>query len=288
MLLSTGMVPRARRATPDHLVGVAKAADELGYHCLWFGDRTVYAVDYESGGPDHKEGLPWDISAQQNEGIVNLSWVLANTTRLRAGVSVMIIPLRNPVVLARQVATVDYLSKGRLNFGIGVGGIPEEFAAVNVPWARRGARADEYIAAMKTLWGPDPKPKFSGEFISFPEVYCNPKPAQEGGPPLYIGGHSDAAYRRVGRYADAWAAGRGRPDYIAETMVKIRAYAEAAGRDPASIKVMCTTWQVAAEDTRRRLAELEEAGVDEVVVPVEGRELSEVRDYLAKTQELLA
>ena len=287
MLLSTGMIARGRLGTPDVLAGIAKAAEAIGLHGIWFGDRTVYAVDYESGGPDHKDKLPWNIASPQNEGIVNLTWVLAATTRLRAGVSVMILPLRNPVVLARQVATIDHLSKGRLNFGVGLGGIPEEFNAIGVPWERRGARMDEYLRAMRTLWTEE-KPSFAGEFTSFPEVYCNPKPVQKGGPPIYIGGHSEAAYRRVARYADGWAASSTEPDEVKTVMANIRAQAEALGRDPASIKVLCTTWKPDRDEMRRRLAAYQEVGVDEVAVPVQGKSLAEAEDYLATIPDLLS
>src|SRR5262249_11249240 len=152
--------------------------------------------------------------------------------------SVMVIALRNPVVLARQVATLDNISNGRVNFGIGAGGIPEEFECIGVPWERRGARTDEYLKVMKSLWTEE-QPSFKGEFVSFPELFCNPKPAEEGGPPLFVGGHSNAAYRRVGRYADAWAASSADSDDVKAGMAKIRVEAELVGRDSSEISVLC-------------------------------------------------
>ena len=127
--------------------------------------------------------------------LIWLAFVAAATTELRLGTGIVILPQRNPVILAKELATLDSLSGGRVEFGIGVGWLKEEFEALGVPWARRGARTDEYIEAMRALWDGD-HAAYEGEFVSFDDVSSNPKPAQ-GRVPIHIGGHSRAAAERL-------------------------------------------------------------------------------------------
>src|SRR5262249_47393757 len=148
---------------------------------------------------DLGQDFPWDISAPQLEGIVAMTWMLAATKRVGVGVSVMVIPLRQPLVLARQLASLDSLSGGRLRFGIGIGGVVGEYDWAGVDRQHRGARLDEYIEILKVLWT-DEKPSFSGRFASFPELYCSPKPARPAGIPLWFGGHVAAMWDRVARH----------------------------------------------------------------------------------------
>jgi probable F420-dependent oxidoreductase len=133
--------------------------------------------------------------------LIWLTWAAAATTRLRFMTAVMILPQRNPLVLAKEVATLDYLSGGRIKLGIGVGWLKEEFEALGIPFERRGKRADDYIAAMRALWASDGA-SFVGEFVKFDKVSCNPKPVAKS-VPIVVGGHSEAAARRAGRLGTA-------------------------------------------------------------------------------------
>jgi probable F420-dependent oxidoreductase len=149
---------------------------------------------------------------------------------------VIILPQRNPVVLAKQVATLDYMSGGRLELGVGVGWLKEELAAVGVPFERRGKRTDEYIGAMRSLWMGDGA-SFTGEFVKFRDVSCNPKP-MTGSVPIIVGGHSKAAARRAGRLGNGFFPSIGsQVDTIPQFDV-VRREAEAAGRDPAAIEMI--------------------------------------------------
>ena len=284
MLLSTGMIPRSRFSTAENLRTVAQSADSAGLARVWMGDRLVYPAHYESAG-DLGRDFPWDITAPQLEGIVAMTWMLAATTRVGVGISVMVIPLRPPVQLARQVASLDYLSEGRVTLGVGIGGVLEEFDCAGVDRARRGARCEEYVQALKVLWS-DERPSFSGEFVSFPELYCNPKPVQEGGIPLWFGGHSPETYDRVARYGAGLAAGTAPPARAAELLTIIRDRAEAGGRDPSSVGLMVVASHPDRDGLRRLLDEYRQAGVTEAVVPPHGRTPAEVADSVAAIPEL--
>jgi probable F420-dependent oxidoreductase len=251
---------------------------------VWLGDRLVYPAHYESAGDLGRE-FPWDISAPQLEGIVAMTWILASTTRVGVGVSVMVIPLRQPLVLARQLASLDYLYEGRVTFGVGIGGVLEEFDCAGVDRARRGARAEEYVQAMKLLWTEE-RPSFDGEFVSFPELYCSPKPAQAEGIPLWFGGHSSATYDRAARYGAGLAAGSVSPTRAAELLSIVRARAEAIGRDPEYVGLLVQAHHPDPDTLRRLLAEYRDAGVTEAILPARGRTPDELAESVAAIAEL--
>ena len=150
--------------------------------------------------------------------------------------AVMILPQRNPLVLAKEVATLDYLSGGRIELGIGVGWLKEEFEALGVPFERRGKRADEYVAAMRALWASDGA-SFAGEFVKFDKVSCNPKPVAKS-VPIVVGGHSEAAARRAGRLGDGFFPSIGAQVDTMPLLDVVRRSAEQAGRDPALVELI--------------------------------------------------
>jgi len=150
--------------------------------------------------------------------------------------AVMILPQRNPLVLAKEVATLDYLSGGRIELGIGVGWLKEEFEALGIPFERRGKRADEYVAAMRALWASDGA-SFAGEFVKFDKVSCNPKPVARS-VPIVVGGHSEAAARRAGRLGDGFFPSVGAQVDTMPLLHVVRRSAEQAGRDPAKVELI--------------------------------------------------
>jgi probable F420-dependent oxidoreductase len=150
--------------------------------------------------------------------------------------AVMILPQRNPLVLAKEVATLDYLSGGRIELGIGVGWLKEEFEALGIPFERRGKRADEYVAAMRALWASDGA-SFAGEFVNFDKVCCNPKPVAKS-VPIVVGGHSEAAARRAGRLGDGFFPSIGAQVDTMPLLDVVRRSAEQAGRDPGMVELI--------------------------------------------------
>ncbi|RFU38738.1 TIGR03619 family F420-dependent LLM class oxidoreductase, partial [Actinomadura logoneensis] len=176
-------------ATPAHQAEVARRAEELGYHSLWTLQRLLNPAD----SPDRTyRDVP--------DPLVTLAYLAGLTRRIRLGVAVVNMPFVAPPLLAKQATTLDHVSGGRLDLGLGSGWMPAEFAAVGTPMARRGARAEEFLAVLRTLWT-DEVSEFHGEFYDVPPVVMEPKPLQRPGPPVLLGGTADAALRRAGRLA---------------------------------------------------------------------------------------
>jgi probable F420-dependent oxidoreductase len=239
-----GAVERSRNiaATP-FLRDLAVHAEQLGFDSFWLPDHVVMPVDYDSDYPYQApsgEGFlpyPFDDSPFP-EPFTALTFIAGATQRILLVPGVLILPERNPVLFAKQVATLDVLSGGRFELGVGIGWLREEYEAVGVPWARRGRRMDEYIEAMRALWTQDVA-SYDGEFVRFPPVRCDPKPIRAGGPKIIIGGHSDAAARRAGRLGDGFMPVGFAGDHdVGGLIATMRTAAEHAGRDPAQIELL--------------------------------------------------
>jgi len=171
--------------------------------------------------------------------MVALGYLAARTSRIRLGVAVVNLPFVSPAVVAKQATTVDVLSGGRLDLGLGIGWMPEEFAATGASTARRGARTEEFLAVLRTLWA-DEVSSFSGEFYTIPAGRQDPRPVQKPGPPVLLGGMSRPAMERAGRIADGWiTSSRADLSKIAEAVAVIREAASAAGRDPDAVRIVC-------------------------------------------------
>jgi len=207
------------------------------------------------------------------EPLIALALAAAHTERNRLGTRICLVPQRNPVYTAKQVADVDYLSKGRVDFGIGSGWLREEFAALGVPWERRADRTRECVAVMKTLWC-DTVSSFKGEFYDLPECLQNPKPVQVPHPPLYFGGESDAALRRVAELGQGWFGYDLTPDQLDARLSRLDALLAEAGRSRSDVKIQLLPRAGADADT---LARLRDSGVDQVVLPLFARDLDGLR-----------
>lgn len=185
-------------ATPENIVTVARKADDLGYSTLWTFQRLLYP-DGTRLGPTYASVL---------DPLTVVGFAAAATERIRLGTAIVNVPFQPPVVLGKQLATLDVLSRGRLDAGLGLGWAREEFEAAGAPYERRGKRAEDYISCLRALWGPDPV-EYDGEFYRVPKSTVLPKPVQPGGPPLLLGGAAPAALTRIGRLADGWISSSG-------------------------------------------------------------------------------
>jgi probable F420-dependent oxidoreductase len=216
-------------ATPLYLGSFAERAEALGYASLWSFQRLL--VPEGSGmEPVYRSVL---------DPMVALGFLAARTSRIRLGVAVINLPFASPAVLAKQATTVDVLSGGRLDLGLGIGWMPEEFAAAGASTARRGARTEEFLAVLRTLWT-DEVSSFSGEFYEIPPGRQDPRPVQKPGPPVLLGGMSRPAMERAGRIADGWiTSSRADLSKISEAVAVIRDAASAAGRDPDAARIIC-------------------------------------------------
>jgi probable F420-dependent oxidoreductase len=181
---------------PEGAVRVARAAEAAGFESLWGGEHVVLPDPQAPPSPL----APGDRIA---DPIVTLAYVAAVTSRVRLGTGIIILPQRNPLVLAKELATLDVLSGGRLIFGVGVGYLEPEFRALGAPFAERGRVADDYLAAMRAIWVED-RPAHAGPFASFAGVQAHPRPVQRPTPPIVIGGHTAAAFRRAVENGHGW------------------------------------------------------------------------------------
>ena len=218
-------------ATPEAISGVARKAEELGYHSLWVSDHIITPRKIDSPYPGGRYAVQpeWPFL----EPVSTLLFAAATTKRIRLGTSVLVITQRQPVVLAKQLATLDFLSGGRLIFGAGAGWMKEEFQALNVPIANHGPRMAEYLEVIRRCWTED-DPSFDGRYYKLGDVGFYPKPVQKPHPPIWVGGFADGALRRVARYGDAWHAA-GTPEMLSQGYAKVKQYAKEYGRDPDSI-----------------------------------------------------
>jgi probable F420-dependent oxidoreductase len=225
-------------ASPDHMVTIAQRAEALGYSSLWVFQRLFYALEPKNeyyGAP----GQPWPKPFERVfDPIVALSYVAAVTSRIRLGTSVLITPFYPPVLLAKMLATLDVVSKGRLDVGLGIGWSEDEYTAVGAPFRERGARADEFLRLLRMAWEQDVV-EFHGRFYQIPKSRIEPKPVQKPHPPITLGGYSKATIARAVTLADGYNGGNVPLDRIAPLVDDLRAAAKAAGRDPATIQIVC-------------------------------------------------
>ena len=234
-LHALGIGTGARRPVIE---AVAQAAEAHGFATLWAGEHVVMVDEPQSRYPYAEDGrIAVPAAADWLDPLVTLSFAAAATQRIRVATGVLLVPEHNPVLLAKQAASLDVLSGGRLVLGVGVGWSREEFEALGVPFRHRGRRAAEYIQAMRALWSEDVA-SFAGEFVSFSAVRVNPKPARARRVPVVFGGNSDAAMRRVAELGDGWygfnLAG---VEAVRERLSKLGDLCRAAGRDVGQLEL---------------------------------------------------
>jgi probable F420-dependent oxidoreductase len=241
---------------PDELTRVARAAEEAGFESLWAGEHVVL--------PDPQ--VPPSPMAPQDpalDPIVALTLAAAVTERVRLATGIIILPQRNPVVLAKQLASLDVVSVGRLVFGVGVGYLQPEFAAIGAPFADRGARSLEYLAAMRALWEQD-QPAFHGRYVAFEGVDAHPRPLQRP-VPVVMGGHSEAAFRRSVEHAHGWYGFALSQEDAAACLAGLAAAAARYER-PASLGPLELTITPRGRVTPDRLEQWQALGIDRLVV----------------------
>jgi probable F420-dependent oxidoreductase len=224
-------------ATPDNQVTSARRAEELGYSSLWVFQRLLYPTDPRNDYPSAL-GQPWPAPFRQVvDPIVTLAYVAGATRRIRLGTATLIAAFVSPVVLAKQLATLDLVCDGRLDVGVSLGWSEDEYESCGIPFPERGARLDEYLRCLHALWGDDPV-EFSGRFYSVPRSLFLPKPRQRPRPPLLVGGYAEATVRRAVTLGDGYIGGNVPLGNVEPLVDKLRSAAAAAGRDPGSIRIV--------------------------------------------------
>ncbi len=253
-------------AAPDAAIEFAQAAEAAGFESLWTVEHVVVPAGYESQYPYDRSGrMPGPEDSAIPDPLVWLAFLASATSTIKLGTGVLILPQRNPVVLAKELATLDVLSGGRLLLGIGSGWLAEEFDAIGVPFAERGKRTDDSVAAMRALWSEE-KASHDSAFTSFRDCISRPQPVG-GSIPVHVGGHTPVAARRAGRLGDGFFPASGSHEKLAELFDLARSTASAAGRDPDAIEMTTGGNGAIGPGALDEVAALAELGVDRVIVP---------------------
>lgn len=259
-LHALGIGAGARREVVD-AVAIAGEAGEI--RTLWVGEHVVMVDRSASRYPYSPDGeIAVAADADWLDPLIALSFAAAVTDSIRLATGVLLVPEHNPVLLAKQTASLDVLCGGRFALGVGVGWSREEFVALGVSFERRGDRADEYLRAMRALWREDPA-SFTGEFVSFSDIHVNPKPLRAGRIPIIVGGNSDRALRRAAWLGDGWYGfNLEGPDHARERIACLHDLCRAAGRDPSEVEIAVALAAPKAGDR----AALDRLGVEELVI----------------------
>ena len=264
-------------AHPGDLADAARLAEDLGYHSVFVADHVVMPRTLASKYPYSRDGgFPYDPDQDWLDPLVALGYLAGRTTTIRIGTSITVLPMRHPIVTAKQIATADRLSGGRVIFGVGVGWMAEEFTLLGVPFEERGRRMDEYLALVKTLWT-ERNPTFAGKYFQVSDCAITPKPVQKPHVPVWVGGDSPVALRRAARLGDGWhSAGTS----LADLPKKLRVLDEAlatAGRERRDFVVSAfPTDRFTIEVVRQFAAH----GVNHLMVPVFSFDAAKVRQRL--------
>ena len=265
--MKLGLIPiNIGIANLEQMVGVAQQAEKLGYESVWTFEHVIVPEDYSSKYPYHPSGK---MGAAPDtpfvDPLIALTAVAGATSTLRLGTGVNILSQVNPLYMAKQAASLDYLSNGRFMLGVGIGWLREEFAALGVPFERRGARFDDYVVAMKKIWSGE---EFShhSDFINWEGFKSYPVPVQK--PlPVIIGGAKGKIYERIARHGDGWFAPIGDPTELAAALGSLREACDANDRDFAEIEITCMWPGIGGTEAVQALADV---GVSRLVVPVMG------------------
>jgi probable F420-dependent oxidoreductase len=224
-------------ATPENQITVAQRAEALGYHSPWVLQRLFYALAPQNDYPP-MPGQPWPAGFRRvSDPIVTLSYVAGATTKIRLGTSVLITAYYTPIMLAKQLATLDRVSRGRLDVGLGIGWSRDEYEASGVSYERRGRRGDEFISCLRAIWENETS-EFQGEFYRLPKSIVEPKPVQKPHPPITIGGYGPTVIKRAVTLGDGFNGGNVPLAQVAPLVAQVKDVARAIGRDPESLHVV--------------------------------------------------
>lgn len=265
-------------ATPEGCARVARSAEDLGFDSVWTGEHVVL--------PDPREApSPAPPQTPMLDPAVALTYAAANTERISLATGIVILPQRNPLVLAKEMASVDVISNGRLILGVAAGYLHQEFSALGVPFEDRGARTDESIDVLRTLWT-EPQPRHHGKFFSFDGIDAQPRPVQQPHPPIVIGGHSRPALRRAVRRGNGWYGFALNPDATAATLARLSEARQQVDRPEAlgELEVSITPPPGIGLDDAKRYADM---GVDRLVLLAMARDVDTLVAQLEKAAEEL-
>jgi len=275
-----------RFSDPGPAIELAQAAERVGFDSLWTVEHVILPTKYEPLYPETPDGkFPFDVTESVTDPLVWMAFVASSTERIKLGTGILIVPQRNPLIMAKETATLDRLCGGRLLLGVGAGWLREEFEALDVDFESRGKRLTEYIQAMRALWAGGPA-SFEGSFTSFDSVISHPRPAQPS-IPVHVGGFTVPAAVRAGRIGDGFfPGGYDERERLAVLIQRARQEAADAGRDPDALEITARWTKTAGDlDDVDMLRRLEDMGVHRVVVPAWVFDTGDLRGALERVGE---
>ena len=283
------IIPNAGpKASPENIVKVARWAEDLGYHSVWVTDHVTLPLKVDSWYPYRSHGR-WDYSADTYwlDPLLSLQWAASAAPLLKVGTSILVVPLRNPLLLAKQLSTLDFLTGGRLILGAGAGWMEEEFNLIGQSYSNRGKRLLEMVRLMRRCWSGDVV-DFDGEFYKVSGFQMYPLPIKRDIPVIW-GGHSDAAIKRCARTGDGWHPTQITIDQLRDGIAKLKTFCQEFDRDPSTVPIVArpgNTYVVDAETHARHL----ELGVTHLVadtpIKQEDPDLSILRGEMARIAEV--
>lgn len=270
--------------SPEYIAAAAAMVEKLGYDSFWVPEHVLFFPEYESKYPYSEDGRIQGDPRSLLDPLTALTYVAANTSKIRLGTGICLVPQRNPVYTAKQVADLDYLSGGRVDFGIGIGWLKEEFNALGVPWTDRAGRTEECIGVMKTLWC-DELSSFQGKYFSFEAAYQNPKPVQRPHPPLIFGGESRAALKRVATLGQGWFTFNVTPESLAQGIDILQPLLEEQGRTISDISISVTPDR--QHINQESLKRFEELGAEQIILPLFANNTDKLEGKATRYLELM-
>ena len=270
--------------SPEYIAAAAAMVEKLGYDSFWVPEHVLFFPDYESKYPYSEDGRIQGDPRSLLDPLTALTYVAANTSKIRLGTGICLVPQRNPVYTAKQVADLDYLSGGRVDFGIGIGWLKEEFNALGVPWTDRAGRTEECIGVMKALWC-DELSSFQGKYFSFEAAYQNPMPVQRPHPPLIFGGESRAALKRVATLGQGWFTFNVTPESLAQGIDILQPLLEEQGRTISDISISVTPDR--KHINQESLKRFEELGAEQIILPLFANNTDKLEGKATRYLELM-
>ena len=270
--------------SPEYIAAAAAMVEKLGYDSFWVPEHVLFFPEFESKYPYSEDGRIQGDPRSLLDPLTALTYVAANTSKIRLGTGICLVPQRNPVYTAKQVADLDYLSGGRVDFGIGIGWLKEEFNALGVPWTDRAGHTEECIGVMKTLWC-DELSSFQGKYFSFEAAYQNPKPIQRPHPPLIFGGESRAALKRVATLGQGWFTFNVTPESLAQGIDILQPLLEEQGRTISDISISVTPDR--KHINQESLKRFEELGAEQIILPLFANNTDKLEGKATRYLELM-
>jgi probable F420-dependent oxidoreductase len=279
------IMPMNDATSPSYIAEAGALVEELGFHSFWVPEHVLFFPEYESRYPYTDDGRIQGDPRSLLDPLTALTFVAAHTRSIKLCTGICLVPQRNPIYTAKQVADLDYLSNGRVEFGIGIGWLKEEFEALGVPWKDRAGRTKECIEVMQTLWC-DEVSQYKGKYFELKAAYQNPKPVQKPHPPLLFGGESDPALERVATQGQGWYGFNLTPQRFEEHLNNLDKKLSTHGRQLSDLKIYLSPHS--ESKSKADIAAFKSLGADQIVLPLMARNTEKLKERAERILDLVS